>query len=1140
MNKFALLLPPIFMLLQANLLEAQTFRNASKLLRPAENISTLGGASAVDFNNDGLVDIYHRGRLYLNKGQNGFEDILLSTGMIPGEAVFGAAFGDYDNDGYLDIFFEDLTESGKLYRNRRNGTFIQSNQATNLTAHPAAQGAAWGDFNLDGKLDLFVNNDFGQNQLFKNLDNATFEDISLAAGVEAPGNSYGMAWGDFDNNGYPDVFIATCSLEPQNSIKHLLRNNGDGTFTDVNVAAGVNDSLSSWGIIWLDYDNDSDLDIFITNTEHPGRPGHDRLYRNEGNGTFTNTTELAGVAGGANEDSYGVAAADFDNDGWIDIYVPNSGSFHKLYRNNGNGTFTDIAASAGIIERNHEIIAVADYDNDGWVDIFTAGSPQNKLLFNNGGANHWIAVKARGRAANYYGAGARIEVVTGTVRQMREITAGDGFCSQNLNFTAHFGLGAHTRVDSLIIKWPGGAADKITNVNVDRYLTVVEGIGINNPPSTFGLVEPADGHILNDPATAVRFAWQPAEDAESDPISYRLYLLGPEIDTVFANINGTAFLIDAGFFQRHRVCRWTVDASDGYSIAAGINIFSFNDAPCQSAQFFKLAAGNNIVPDRGLSFGSSWGDYDNDGDPDLFVANRFGNNSLFSNNGDGSFTAVNTGDVVNDGAPSYGGSWGDFDNDGDLDLFVTNLNENNFLYANSAGVLTRITAGAIVSDGGASTGCSWGDYNNDGYLDLFVANSRSQNNFLYSNNRNGTFTKITAGVIVSDGGSANGVAWADDDGDGDLDLFVASSENDLLYSNNGNGTFTKITAGDIVTDGLVSRSASWGDYDNDGDLDLFVANDSGQNNRLYANNGDGTFTTITTGEIVNDGGNSYSSSWGDYDNDGDLDLFVGNLGSSFIYANDGDGSFTKVVTDVVILNGSWSSCTADYDGDGDVDLFVTNSSNRDILYANLGNANNWSNIKCVGTISNRTAIGAKVRVKATISGKPVWQMREISGQTGYLSQNSLNAAFGMGDAETIDSLKIEWPSGLVEAFINVPANRFITATEGQGITGVKDASNRLPMKLALHQNYPNPFNPTTTIRFAIERPGVIRLEIYDLAGRLVRTLINNENKIPGEHLAIWDGRDDYGKPVGSGVYFYRLFSNGSDKTEKTKKMVLLR
>ncbi|MCI0691183.1 VCBS repeat-containing protein [candidate division KSB1 bacterium] len=165
MKEVALLLPPIFMLLQANLLEAQTFREASNLLRSAENIPALGGACAVDFNNDGLADIYTRGRLYLNKGSAGFVDVLLSTNMIPGGDVFGAAFGDYDNDGYPDIFFEDLAASGRLYRNRRNGAFTRTDQTTNLAAHPAAQGAAWGDFNLDGKLDLFVNNDFGTNRI---------------------------------------------------------------------------------------------------------------------------------------------------------------------------------------------------------------------------------------------------------------------------------------------------------------------------------------------------------------------------------------------------------------------------------------------------------------------------------------------------------------------------------------------------------------------------------------------------------------------------------------------------------------------------------------------------------------------------------------------------------------------------------------------------------------------------------------------------------------------------------------------------------------------------------------------------------------------------------------------------------------
>jgi len=214
-----------------------------------------------------------------------------------------------------------------------------------------------------------------------------------------------------------------------------------------------------------------------------------------------------------------------------------------------------------------------------------------------------------------------------------------------------------------------------------------------------------------------------------------------------------------------------------------------------------------------------------------------------------SFTKITIGDLVNDGANSQACSWGDYDNDGDLDLFVANRNnQNNFLYLNNGnGTFTKVTSGSIVNDGGDSQGGSWGDYDNDGDLDLFVANRNNQNNFLYLNNGNATFTKISSGSIVNDGGHSEACSWGDYDNDGDLDLFVANryNQNNFLYLNNGNGTFTKVTSGSIVNDGGDSQGGSWGDYDNDGDLDLFVANRNNQNNFLYLNNGNATFTKIS-------------------------------------------------------------------------------------------------------------------------------------------------------------------------------------------------------------------------------------------------------------------------------------------------------
>ncbi|MCB0295426.1 MAG: VCBS repeat-containing protein, partial [Calditrichaeota bacterium] len=226
-------------------LQAQTFTDMSQLLQPGYPLGTKTGqrgASAADYNNDGLVDLYHSnfdspGRLYLNQGADGFRDVLAEIDLDEGTNMWGAAFGDYDNDGYFDIIFEDLSAPSKLYRNNRNGTFTEVNAAANVAVNTLAQGAAWDDYNLDGKLDLFIVNDVGPNQLFKNLDFQTFTDISISANVQTVGNSYGVSWGDINGDGYPDAYIATCHPnDPLRSINHLLLNNGDETFTNIGQA----------------------------------------------------------------------------------------------------------------------------------------------------------------------------------------------------------------------------------------------------------------------------------------------------------------------------------------------------------------------------------------------------------------------------------------------------------------------------------------------------------------------------------------------------------------------------------------------------------------------------------------------------------------------------------------------------------------------------------------------------------------------------------------------------------------------------------------------------------------------------------------------------------------------------------------
>ena len=440
---------------------------------------------------------------------------------------------------------------------------------------------------------------------------------------------------------------------------------------------------------------------------------------------------------------------------------------------------------------------------------------------------------------------------------------------------------------------------------------------------------------------------------------------------------------------------------------------------------------------RGGSQGGSWADYDNDGDPDLFVPNAGGkNNFLYEHNGNACLVEIASDPVTTDGGRSMAGTWGDFDNNGYPDLYVANRSgENNFLYKNlGGGTFEKVTDMAPVTDGGNSYGASWIDYDNDGHLDLFVAN-RDENNALYHNLGDGTFEKITGGSIVTDGGSSVCGVWADTDGDGDADLYVANAgyEANFYYINNGDGTFTRDLSDPVSTAVGETCSASWGDYNNDGYPDLVCAN-SGQANGLFQNNGDGSFTRMRNEVIISINDHSRGSCWGDFDKDGDLDLFVSNRNEDcFIYLYNRDFGFSAYTMDNITGRGcSW----CDFDEDGHLNLFVAQEGSFNYLYDCTGNKNNWIQITCKGTISNKSAIGAKIRVKATIDGIPVWQMREISSQTGFSAQNDMTITFGLMYDNVADSIRIEWPSGIVWDATDVPANQHMMIVES--------ASNQVP------------------------------------------------------------------------------------------------
>lgn len=475
--------------------------------------------------------------------------------------------------------------------------------------------------------------------------------------------------------------------------------------------------------------------------------------------------------------------------------------------------------------------------------------------------------------------------------------------------------------------------------------------------------------------------------------------------------------------------------------------------------FIKLEPSTSIL---GYSQGVTWADYNNDGFQDVYVTNGDAGakqgNLLYLNNGNETFTQITSGEIVTDAFISTGATWGDYDNDGDLDVYVATTEDNtsgpkaNCLYSNDGdGTFTKITstAGAPVTDQEFSCAPVWGDYNNDGHLDLFVKNGwfNKQPNSLYRSDGDATFTDITGISLVSTATDVAsfiaGASWVDYDMDGDLDLYTCSGSgaNNLLWRNDGGEVFTKLALFDTGD----SQACSWGDYDNDGDQDLFISNYgedqfSPEANFLYRNDGSDTFVRITSGAFGTDIKFSQGSAWGDIDNDGDLDLYVGNDGDagtypSDLYINNGDGTFTKNTTTVAATQSGYiyGLAMGDFNNDGFLDIFAARQG-QNYLYKNVeisnGNTNHWIKFKLVGTTSNSAGIGAKIKVRATINSTETSQWREISGQTGFASQNSLIAHFGLGDATIIAEVRVEWPSGTVQTLTNVSVDQLLTITEG--------------------------------------------------------------------------------------------------------------
>ena len=502
--------------------------------------SMSGGVAVFDFDNDGLLDIYlvnsptvatagdprtARSELWRNQGDGTFVDVTDKAGVgYPGWGM-GAVAADFDNDGWDDLYVT-CYGPNKLYHNNGNGTFSDVTEKAGVGDPRWSTGAAFADYDGDGWLDLFVANyvdvrldalpEFGKGEscefhgipvqcgprglrgsgdsLYHNRRDGTFEDVSVKAGVSDPDQRFGMGavWTDVDGDGRPDLYVANDA-----GPNYLYKNNGDGTFTDVALQSGTalsedGKEQGSMGIAIGDYDHSGGWSIFVTNFSDE----YNALYRHDKGFQFTDVSFASRTARRSNPlVGWGTHFIDYDNDGWVDVFVANGHVYPQveraggatsyaqpklLFRNNQDGTFTDVTSTSGAALTMAAVSrgsAAGDLDNDGDLDVVINNLDGAPTILRNDGGNrqNFLVVALEGRTGNRDAVGAIVTVRATDLVQRAERRSGDSYLSHS-DARLHFGLGKRAKVDSVEVRWPNGTVQRFGEMPANSFVKLVEGM----------------------------------------------------------------------------------------------------------------------------------------------------------------------------------------------------------------------------------------------------------------------------------------------------------------------------------------------------------------------------------------------------------------------------------------------------------------------------------------------------------------------------------------------------------------------------------------------------------------------------------------------------------------------------------------
>ncbi len=996
-----------------------------------------------DYDGDGWLDLllmrFGQLSLYRNREGRAFEDKAAEAGISRLMNAMAAVAFDYDRDGDLDLYlggyfpekdFNRLPDTKVLfdswetsrnggpnyfYRNNGDGTFTDVTTAAGVEDTGWTMAVGHGDLDNDGWQDLYVANDFGPDTVFRNQGNGTFANVTLKAIGTDTKKGMNAELGDYNNDGRLDIYVTNMTEPYLHECNMLWENHGDFRFADVATETNACDTGWGWGAKFFDADNDGLQDLYVANGFISAGP-EDYMHKLL-DFVFQEGIDLRDATKWPDMAGYSMA-----------------GNERNVFLHQRFGSFVSAGAQAGLDDPGDARgVAIADFDRDGRVDLAVSNVAGPLRLFRNTTqpTGRWVGLLLRQGTANPDAVGARISVEAGGEKMIREVAVGNGFNSQSMLGT-HFGLGRADQISKLTVTWPDGISELVEPPAPGAWYVLERGKGlrplaVGAAPVAAAPAKAQDGDFV-DVARAAGIA-APHVPAVFDP------KLGHIMDMIAAGAAGAA----VGDYDRDG----DLDLFVNNAKAGAPNHLWRNEGGLRFVDVAREAGVADLNTADSTSAGGLFFDYDGDGWKDLLVF-QMGVSRLLRNRGDGTFTDVTKKAGLADlyrntlSAVAF-----DADRDGDVDLYLgayfpdrsmfamtddrvmhdswetsRNGGSNVYLRNNGDGSFSDATAWAGLADTGWTMAVGHGDIDNDGWQDLYVANDYGPDT-LFRNKHDGTFENVTRDAIGIDTKKGMNAEFGDIDGDGFLDIYVTNvteqflHECNMLWRNNGSGGFSDISQEMNVCDAGWAWGAKFFDRENDGDLDLYVANGFFKGDK-------GDYLDILLPALWHNEGEDPSSAakWPPLKGRGIAAkernvLFINESGTSFRRVQDGP---------LALPSESRGVFTGDFDNDGRTDLFVTNNDAPPNLFHNVTpNDNAWLTVELVGRAPNTDAVGARATI-LTPAGPLV---REVNIGNGFAGGSSTRLHFGLGKQPKVDELRIQWPNGETSVVVAPELNRII-------------------------------------------------------------------------------------------------------------------